>query len=159
MINFMPFKKGQAGGIVIVILIAIVIIALILLFQNQTYVPGVDFKIYPESVQIKDGSYSRIVTITVTKTDNTYKQTDFTIKLNSDTSNVYAVSVNNNQTVTEYHTKPLIDPQSSDPFQFKVFGTLPAGYSTATTHINAQLLYNNTSIAGKEVTLTIDITK
>jgi hypothetical protein len=157
----MPDKKGQAGGIGIVILIAIIIIALILLFQNQnqTYVPGVDFKINPESVQIKDGSYSRIVTITVTKTDNEYKQTEFTIKLNSDTSNVYVVSVNNNQTVTEYNTKPLIDPQASDPFQFKVFGTLPAGYSTATTHVNAQLLYNNTPIAGKEVTLTIDITK
>lgn len=143
----------------IIFLIVIVLIAVYFLLSNQEYVPGVDFKISPSNVQIKDNSFSNIVTITVTKTDNENEQTDFLIKLIPEANTVYAISVNNNQTITEYRTKPLIDRDAFDILQFKIFGTLPGGFYPVTTHIKAQLLYNNKTLSGKEVTLTIDITQ
>jgi len=148
----------NSGNVLVFILIVVVAIAILYLLSSGGYTPGVAFTITPDHIQIKNNQFSQIITIKVTKTDDANKPTAFLIKLSSEANGVYAISVNNNQTISEYMTKPLIDRDASDTLQFKVFGTLPEGYSPATTYINAQLLYNNTTMQDKVVTLTIDIT-
>ena len=115
------------------------------LIQPPVYVPSVLFQSSANDIRVTSGQTSEIVTITVTKADNEGKPTAFDVMLESSKEDYfYPISVTGSGArLTEAQTKILIDEGSSDTVQFKVYGTLPSGLTSATGTITARLYYNN----------------
>jgi hypothetical protein len=113
--------------------------------QPAVYIPSVSFQSPTTDIRVTTNQTSEIVTITITKTDNEGKPTAFDVMLDSSNEDYfYPISVTGSGArLTEAQTKILIDEGSSDTVQFKVYGTLPSGLTSATGTITARLYYNN----------------
>jgi len=117
------------------------------------------FSISQNSLSLKSGQISSyIITVTINKNDEKNIPTYFLVKLtSSNPDNLYPISVYTNKTEYEYTTKNLIPKGASDAFQFKIFGKLPSGATSATYKITAKLFYNNTALENKELVLNVNL--
>jgi hypothetical protein len=114
----------------------------------QQPVPVALFQMSTNSIQVKDNSTSGIVTVTVTKNDDSGTPMAFVVSLLSSNSDyVYPVAVTGaGARITAVTTQPLRDKGASDTVQFKLFGRLPAGVQAATFNVTASLYYNNSLV-------------
>jgi hypothetical protein len=149
------------NSLFLIILIIVIAVATFLLLpkQPETYIPGVSFSISQNSIDVKDNQVSTgIVTITVIKNDDKGIPTTFQVKLeSSNPNNMYPISVNTNQPLTEYNTKQLIDKGASDSQQFKVLAKLPEGTTSASYKLIATIYYNNTRTPNDQQFLNVNV--
>lgn len=133
-----------------------IIIALLVIAGCSSNAPGASLSVQPETLIITDQQSSELILVTVTKQQDSDIPVSYVIGLESPNPEMIWFTDGSNTTITSIQTAQFRRKNDRLSETFAIIATKAHGSTSTTWEIPIQLLYNNTVIESKTITIRVE---